>query len=38
MNLEMNMALELVKEAEGFYPKKYLCPTLTNCELFYGII
>ena len=27
MNLEMNMALELVKEAEGFYPNTYHCPT-----------
>ena len=26
MNLEMNMALELVKEAEGFYPNTYRCP------------
>ncbi|WP_067176952.1 glycoside hydrolase family protein [Sulfurospirillum sp. UCH001] len=26
MNLEMNMALELVKEAEGFYPNTYHCP------------
>ena len=26
MNLEMNMALELVKEAEGFYPNIYRCP------------
>lgn len=27
MNLEMSMALELVKEAEGFYPNTYHCPT-----------
>ena len=27
MNLEMNMALELVKEAEGFYPNTYHCPS-----------
>jgi lysozyme len=27
MNLEMNMALELVKEAEGFEPNTYHCPT-----------
>lgn len=26
MNLEMSMALELVKEAEGFYPNTYHCP------------
>ena len=26
MNLEMSMALELVKEAEGFYPNTYRCP------------
>lgn len=26
MNLEMNMALSLVKEGEGFYPKEYYCP------------
>ena len=26
MNLEMNIALSLVKEGEGFYPKEYYCP------------
>ena len=33
MNLEMNMALELVKEAEGFEPHEYRCTAkkLTQC-------
>ena len=26
MSLEMNMAIDLVKEAEGFYPNTYRCP------------